>query len=81
MPDRDFAATNPLTDIPDDEIARILANQLPQWKRACDNPGGDIMIIEQEVFRRSITDATLLYAAIRYAGAAGKTVMIAPYDS
>jgi len=78
MPLEHPIANNLFSEITDQEIAQIVADQLPQWKQACDNPSGDIVVIQQEVFWRSIDDAELLYAAIRYAGATGKTVMIAP---
>ncbi|HEV2618650.1 MAG TPA: hypothetical protein VGU23_01780 [Acidobacteriaceae bacterium] len=66
------------SEITNDEVARIVADQLHEWKMACDSSEGDIVIIEQEVFRRSMSDMHLLYTAIRYAGNVGKTVMIAP---
>jgi len=78
MPQQHVRTNRFSPEITDEEIAQIVADRLPQWKAACDNPSGDIVIIQQEVFRRSVEDMLLLHAAIRYAGNACKTVMIAP---
>jgi hypothetical protein len=67
------------SEITDKEVGSIIGKQLPRWKAACDEPGADIVIIQQEAFGRSQSEIFLLHCAIRYAGIAGKTVMIAPY--
>jgi hypothetical protein len=75
------ARTNHQSEITDEEVASIIGEQLPRWKVACNEPGADIVIIQQEAFGRSQSEFFLLHCAIRYAGIAGKTVMIAPYRS
>lgn len=72
---------NPLSELTDAEIVRVIDEQLPRWKSACDNKGAEIVIIQQQAFNRSVDDSFLLLVAIRYAGLVGKTVMIAPYES
>lgn len=64
----------------DDEIVLIVGEELPAWKRACDDPGADTVVLQQGAFGRSLPEVFLMHAAIRYAGLAGKTVMIAPYE-
>jgi hypothetical protein len=71
--------TSQLSAITDEEVASIIGERLPRWKVACDKPGADIVIIQQEAFGRSQSEILLLHCAIRYAGIAGKTVMVAPY--
>jgi hypothetical protein len=68
------------SEITDEEVVSIIGERLPRWKVACDKPGADIVIIQQEAFGRSQSERFLLHCAIRYAGIAGKTVMIAPYS-
>jgi hypothetical protein len=68
-----------IADITDEEIVEIIGERLPRWKDACDKAGADIVVIQQEAFGRSQSEVLLLHCAIRYAGTAGKTVMIAPY--
>ena len=73
--------SNLSSEMTDAEIVRIIGAQLPQWKSACDNKGAEMVIIQQQAFKRSVDDSLLLVVAIRYAGLVGKTVMIAPYES
>jgi hypothetical protein len=65
--------------ISDSEIISIVDKKLPHWKLACDNAGADTVILQQVAFGRSLDEMFLMHIAIRYAGIAGKTVMIAPY--
>jgi hypothetical protein len=67
------------SDTTDEEVVSIVGERLPRWKVACDRPGADIVIIQQEAFGRLESEVFLLHCAIRYAGITGKTVMIAPY--
>jgi len=78
MPDRPTYKTRFSTDASDEEIARIVAEQLPNWKLACDNAEVDSIILRQTSFGRSQVEVALLHAAIRYAGIAGKTIMVVP---
>jgi hypothetical protein len=80
MPNQSTARTSRLSEITDEEVVSIIGERLPRWKVACDKPGADIVIIQQEAFGRSRTEILLLHCAIRYAGIAGKTVMIAPHS-
>jgi len=68
-------------EITDEEVVSVVGERLPQWKVACEKPGADIVIIQQEAFGRSRSEVFLLHCAIRYAGITGKTVMIAPYSA
>jgi hypothetical protein len=73
------ARTSLQSEITDEEVVSIIGERLPRWKDACDRPGADIVIMQQEAFGRSQSEVLLLHCAIRYAGIVGKTVMIAPY--
>jgi len=75
------AGTSHQSEITDEEVVSIIGERLPRWKVACDKPGADIVIIQQEALGRLQSEIFLLHCAIRYAGIAGKTVMIAPYSS
>jgi hypothetical protein len=75
------ARTRHQSEVIDEEVVSIIGERLPRWKVACDKPGADIVIIQQEAFGRSQSEILLLHYAIRYAGIAGKTVMIAPYSA
>jgi hypothetical protein len=77
----EFTKSRLSSTMTDTEIIRIIGEQLPHWKRACDDKGAEMVIIQQQAFNRSVDDSFLLVVAIRYAGLAGKTVMIAPYES
>ena len=78
MPHQSTARTNHQSEITDEEVASFIGERLPRWKAACDKPRADIVIIQQEAFGKSQSEIFLLHCAIRYAGIAGKTVMIAP---
>jgi hypothetical protein len=68
------------SEMTDAEIVRLIDEQLPNWKSACDDKDAEMVIIQQQAFSRSADDSFLLVVAIRYAGLAGKTVMIAPCE-
>lgn len=54
--------------IPDEAVLRIVSEELPHWKVACDNPAADIVILHQLAFGNSARELFLLAVAIKYAG-------------
>jgi len=63
--------------IPNETVIRIVTQQLPGWKAACDNPDAETVILDQRAFGNSQAELFLLSLAIRYAGIAKKNVTIA----
>jgi len=63
----------------DPEIATIVAEQLPEWKRACEDRDSDAVLLTQAVFGRSAKEVFLLAAAIKYAGMKQKAVTLIPH--
>ena len=50
--------------------------KLPRWKAVCDSPGANTVILDQLAFGKSENEMFLLGLAIKYAGIAGKDIMI-----
>jgi hypothetical protein len=65
-----------LPAISDEAVIRIVSQELPRWKAACDNPAAEIVILNQRAFGNSEQELFLLSVAIRYAGIAKKHVTI-----
>jgi hypothetical protein len=63
--------------VTDDEVIEIIRQRLPHWQAACDHAGADIVILQQQAFGKTHEEIFLMGLAIRYAGIAGKNVMIA----
>lgn len=61
----------------DQEIAELVAESIPHWKAACDNPDADTVVLQQLAFGCSPDELLLMSFAIKYAGIAKKNVMIA----
>ena len=64
----------------DQEIATIVAEQLPEWKRACEDQDTDVVLLTQATFGRSAKEVFLLAAAIKYAGMKQKAVTVIPQN-
>jgi len=64
-----------------EEIAKILAEQMPGWKAACENPGAEVVLLTQAAFGYSLEEIVLLAVAVKYAGTFGKTVTIVPQET
>jgi hypothetical protein len=60
------------------EIVKIVDQQLPHWRAACDHAGADTVFLNQRAFGHSDDELFLLAVAIKYAGIAKKNVTIAP---
>ncbi len=58
------------------EIERIVRDQLPHWRAACDRTDADIVVLNQRAFGTSEKELFLLAVAIKYAGMANKNVTI-----
>jgi len=67
-----------LSEHTNEEIAQIVSEHMPVWKLACYNSEADTVILQQTSFGRSRNEIIMMYAAIRYAGIEGKTVMVVP---
>ena len=61
----------------DDDLRRLIAKQLPAWKRACSAPGATAIVLHESAFGRSHTELLLLGCAIKYAALSKKTIHIA----
>jgi hypothetical protein len=70
------ATSNP--EISPFEILRIVDEQLPHWRAACDHAGADTVYLNQRAFGLSDKELLLLAVAIKYAGIAKKNVTISP---
>jgi hypothetical protein len=64
--------------ISESEIRRIVDQQLPHWRAACDHVGADTVYLNQRAFGLSDKELLLLAVAIKYAGIAKKNVTISP---
>jgi hypothetical protein len=64
--------------LPDEEVTKIVSEQLPRWKAACDNAEADGVILSQKAFGESLDETLLLAFAIKYAAIAKKNVTIVP---
>ena len=60
--------------ISDEAVLRIVSEELPHWKAACDNPSADLVILHQRAFGRSSRELFLLAVAVKYAALAKKNV-------
>jgi hypothetical protein len=58
------------------EIVRIVDQQLPHWRAACDHAGAGTVYLNQRAFGLSDKELLLLAIAIKYAGIAKKNVTI-----
>jgi hypothetical protein len=65
------------SEITDAQVIEIIHRQLPRWQAACDHAEADTVILDQRAFGQTHEEILLLGLAIRYAGIAGKDVMIA----
>lgn len=65
-----------LPALTDEAVIRIISQELPRWKAACDNPAAEIVILNQRAFGNSDHELFLLSIAVRYAGIAKKHVTI-----
>jgi hypothetical protein len=62
----------------DDDITKLVHEELPHWKDACEAQGADNVILTQRAFGHSAKKMFLLAAAIKYAGRAQKAVTLIP---
>ena len=69
-----FISTDSLSD---QEITDLVVERIPHWKAACDNPEADSVVLHQLAFGTSPNELFLMSVAIKYAGIARKSVMIA----
>jgi len=65
----------------DEYLRRIIAKQLPAWKRACAASDSNAIVLHESAFGRSHSELLLLACAIKYAALAKKTVHIACDDA
>jgi len=65
--------TDALTD---EAIAKIVDENLPKWKRACQYTDTSCVILQQSAFNTTDNDLFLLAVAIKYAGIMKKDVTI-----
>lgn len=67
---------SPGATVTDETIESIVANELPAWKKSCDNADADNVIFDQSAFSNSTEELLLMAIAIKYAKLKGKTIMI-----
>jgi len=60
------------------DVSRIVDEQMPHWRAACDHAGADTVFRNQRAFGFSDDELFLLAVAIKYAGIAKKNVTITP---
>ncbi len=70
-----FEKSQPVTE---EEIIKLGTENIPRWRAACDNSEADTLVLQQQAFGSSTEELFLIAIAIKYAGIAKKTVMIAP---
>lgn len=68
------------SDFSEDQIARIIEKELPDWKAACENQEAKTVLLTQAAFGHSAKEMLLLAAAIKYAGKAKKPVTVIPQE-
>jgi hypothetical protein len=68
--------SHPSAALSDEAVTKLVAEELPRWKAACDHPEGQVVILNQQAFGKSASDMLLLGLAIKYAGIAGKDVTV-----
>src|SRR5437870_2786550 len=69
------------THFSDEDLRRIIAKQLPAWKRACAAPDTGAIVVHESAFGRSHSELLLLACAIQYAALNKKNVHIACGES
>jgi hypothetical protein len=69
---------NQAQSISDEEVLRLVSENIPRWRKACDDSDADTVVLQQRAFGSSPNELFLMGIAIRYAGMMHKTVMIAP---
>jgi hypothetical protein len=74
-------STNLEKGFSDDDFRRIVAKQLPAWKRACSAADASAIVLHESAFGRSQSELLLLACAIKYAALTNKTVHIACGES
>ena len=62
--------------ISDEAVIKIVGEELPRWKAACDNRAADLVILNQLAFGKSSRELFLLGVAVKYAAIANKDIMI-----
>lgn len=60
----------------EDDIGRVVEQELPDWKNACQTQDAETVILTQKAFGQSAKELLLLGAAIKYAGKAHKNVTV-----
>lgn len=60
----------------DAEIDEIVAEKLPQWRKACDNSAAEAVMFHQDAFGHSTEELLLMGLAIKYAKKKGKQIRI-----
>jgi len=78
MPKRSTHNSLTSPDITDEEVVELVSEEFPYWKLVCDRPGAEPVIIDHGDFEGSLLGMYCMYVAIRYAGIAGKSVLIRP---
>jgi hypothetical protein len=68
--------SHPSAILSDDAVTKRVAEELPRWKKACDHPEGQDVILNQRAFSKSASEMLLLGLAIKHAGIAGKDVAV-----
>jgi len=60
------------------EVEAIVNEELPQWKKACENAVAEIVIFHQDAFGNSFKELLLMAITIKYARLKGKSVTVVP---
>src|SRR5216117_3288605 len=60
----------------DEDLRRIIAKQLPAWKRACAASDASAIVLHESAFGRSHSELLLLACAIKYAALSNKNIHI-----
>lgn len=58
----------------DKDVEDMVLVELPQWKKACDDPSFDGILFHPDAFGYSFKEMILLAMALKYATNAGKMV-------
>mgnify|MGYP001608383316 CR=1 FL=1 len=61
----------------EEQIAAILQESLPEWKKTCDSDQAEGIILHQDAFGISTDEMLLLGFAVKYAGLKKKDIRIA----
>jgi len=63
----------------DENIADIVTEELPNWKKACDSAEADQVIFHPDAYGYSVRELLLMALAVKYATVCkGKGIMITP---